>query len=70
MSQILKNILKFFGPFQLKQNYKKLDWIVSGLSIFIIVLCLFGLLFWQVKEHRQHHSDASYQTPFNPASNK
>jgi ArsR family metal-binding transcriptional regulator len=74
MSPTISKVLSFLGPLEPKSNYSKVDWIISGLSILIIILCLTGLVFWQVKEHSRHHSgedtQVSTKAPFNPASNK
>ncbi len=70
MNLSISKILSFLGP---KENYSKISWIISGLSISIIILCLAGLLFWQVKEESKTYSSAnaiSIQIPFNSASNK
>jgi cytochrome oxidase assembly protein ShyY1 len=74
MGSTLVKILKFLGPLEPKENYSRINWIISGLSILIVIFCLTGLVFWQVKEHSKHHSGedakASIQSPFSPANNK
>lgn len=74
MSLIISKVLSFFGPLEPRENYSKIHWIISGLSILIVIICLLGLFFWQVKEHSQHQSyidtQVSIKSPFNPASNK